>query len=356
MYTGMAMVARQTGDASLLTACRRLWRNIVEKQLYITGGIGQTSAGEAFSFDYDLPNDTVYAETCASIGLVFFANEMLKAERDGNYADIMESALYNTVLAGMSKDGKKFFYVNPLETWPEACDSAPIRRHVKKERQSWFGCACCPPNVSRLLLSLDRYAYHQDGDTVYANLFIGGEVGFEVGGKQIAINVTTEYPHDGKVTFTVTKGGPFTLAVRKPAWCGEGFGHAEKNGFMYITKDWADGESVGFDFNVKAKLMRSNGLVRANAGKVAVTRGPLVYCAEEVDNGANLSALTVGSEFVSDTAGTVKVKGFRDINQHEELYFEDVENVTVPVDVTFTPYYLWGNRGLGEMAVWMRKF
>ena len=148
MATGMADVAAETNDKGLLEACRRLWSNIVSRRMYITGGIGSMAQGEAFSLDYDLPNDTVYAETCASIGLIFFANRMLQIESNSEYADVMERALYNTVIGGMSQDGTKFFYVNPLEVYPHACGKNKNYDHVKPERQGWFGCACCPPNVA----------------------------------------------------------------------------------------------------------------------------------------------------------------------------------------------------------------
>jgi hypothetical protein len=354
MYAGMAAIAAETGDKTLTEACRKLWRNICDKQLYITGGIGQTSIGEAFTFDYDLPNDTVYSETCAAIGLIFFANEMLKNEPDSTYADIMELALYNTVLAGMSKDGKKFFYVNPLETWPEACEKAPVRRHVKDERQGWFACACCPPNVSRLLLSLDKYIYRQKDDTVFVNLFIGSEAEFDINGRNIVISQETEYPHDGKVKITVKKGGNFTLAVRYPHWLNPA--GAE---YSYITKDWADGDVIDFDFAMDVKFIRANAKVRANAGKTAVMRGPLVYCAEECDNGANLSALSVRcgapkTETGYDNAVIVKIPAARDITADENLYYAADKTETEQAEVTLIPYYLWGNRGKGEMAVWLR--
>ena len=159
MCTGMAMLARLDNDEAMLKACKRLWKNIVTKRMYITGGIGSTAIGEAFTADYDLPNDTMYCETCASIGLIFFADNMLKIEHDSQYADVMERALYNAVIDGMALDGKHFFYVNPLEVVPELSKKDPNKSHVKTTRPAWFGCSCCPPNLARLLSSLDEYMY-----------------------------------------------------------------------------------------------------------------------------------------------------------------------------------------------------
>ena len=176
LYSGMAEVASATEDAELFRACERIWDNIVKKQMYVTGAIGATEHGEAFSFDYDLPNDTVYAETCAAIGLIFFARRMFEITKDSKYTDVMERALFNGVISGMSLDGKSFFYVNPLEVNPEACEKDYFKRHVKPVRQKWFGCACCPPNVARLLSSIGGYAFECSEEAIYMNLFVGGQV------------------------------------------------------------------------------------------------------------------------------------------------------------------------------------
>ena len=191
MYAGMADIAAETGDNELMDACRVLWDNIVSKQMYITGGIGSTHHGEAFTFDYDLPNDTIYAETCASIGLIFFANRMLNIEQKSIYADVMERALYNNVLGAMSLDGKRFFYVNPLEVWPEASEKNPGRFHVKPVRQKWFACACCPPNVARLLTSLNNYIYSKNNNTVYT-FYISGEAEIEPENGKLILNRATD--------------------------------------------------------------------------------------------------------------------------------------------------------------------
>lgn len=195
LYSGMADVAMRTGDEGLLEACRRLYRNIADKRLYVTGAIGSTYIGEAFTFDYDLPNDTAYAETCASVGLIFFMKRMLEADGAAEYGDMMERALYNTVLAGMAMDGKSFFYVNPLEVFPEADEKDPSKRHVKTVRQKWFACACCPPNVARLLADLGSYIYRRKGSAVTADLFIGSRLALPGGAELIQ---TSEVPFAGR--------------------------------------------------------------------------------------------------------------------------------------------------------------
>ncbi len=190
----MAEVALVKKDEELLAACKRLWKNITKCRMYITGGIGSTRFGEAFTFDYDLPNDTAYAETCVSIGLIFFANKMLQIEPSNEYADIINLALYNTVLAGMSLDGKSFFYVNPLEVLPEACEKNLDFEAVKPIRQKWFGCACCPPNLARLLTSLGGYIYTVCDNTIYNHLYIASKSDLEVNSAKINLEQIGNYP------------------------------------------------------------------------------------------------------------------------------------------------------------------
>ena len=292
LYSGMADVAMRTGDEGLLEACRRLYRNIADKRLYVTGAIGSTYIGEAFTFDYDLPNDTAYAETCASVGLIFFMKRMLEADGAAEYGDMMERALYNTVLAGMAMDGKSFFYVNPLEVFPEADEKDPSKRHVKTVRQKWFACACCPPNVARLLADLGSYIYRRKGSAVTADLFIGSRLALPGGAELIQ---TSEVPFGGKVTFTLRGAAQgFSLRVRCPEWA-EGVTCTapcrKENGYIAIQKDWQDGDSVTLVFGMEPRRIYANPLVRQDAGKVCLMRGPLVYCLEEADNGANLHLL-----------------------------------------------------------------
>ena len=376
MYTAMADLARETGDQSLLDACRRLWNNIVNKQMYITGGIGSTHHGEAFSFDYDLPNDTIYAETCASIGLIFFAHRMLQIEPHGRYADVMERALYNTVLSSMSRDGRHFFYVNPLEVWPEASVKNPGKRHVKPVRQKWFGCACCPPNVARLLTSLNQYIYSYDKNTVYAHLYIGGEAEIQLESGIIKLKQENRYPWEGKIKFTVTScsAGEVVLALRIPNWCKNwsvavncraAANIGVENGYALVSGCWKAGDEIVLDMELSVELMQANPKVRADAGKVAVQRGPLVYCFEQTDNGENLSALALDlksdissheDSSVLEGAIFLKANGFRtDAGAGGDELYIPYRSDEKEVELKAVPYFMWGNRAPGEMLVWIAK-
>lgn len=222
LYSGMADAARLTGDEEMYAACRRLWDSIVKEKLYVTGGIGGTPAGEAFSFPYDLPNDTAYSETCAAIGLAFFARRMLQIEAKACYGDVLEQALYNTVLAGMALDGKSFFYVNPLEVDPEACRRDEHKRHVQPVRQKWFGCACCPPNIARIASSVGAYAYAHSKDTLYTHLYVGSEISLCLNGRAVDMRLESGFPWEGGVRARLhiedgTCRG--TFAFRIPGWC-----------------------------------------------------------------------------------------------------------------------------------------
>jgi uncharacterized protein len=375
MYTAMADLAAETGDESLLEACRRLWNNIASKQMYVTGGIGSTAHGEAFTFDYDLPNDTVYAETCASIGLVFFAQRMLQLEAKGVYGDVLERALYNTVVSGMAKDGKHFFYVNPLEVWPEASHKNPTRHHVKPVRQKWFGCACCPPNVARLLTSLGQYIYTTSDDTIYTHLYIGGEAKLDVAGSKVKLTQVTNYPWSGDVKLKVSadKESTFTLALRIPGWCrefkiwvnGEELKCREvRDGYVFLTRKWKNGDKVELVLDMSVDIIQANPKVKSNAGKVALQRGPLVYCLEEADNGANLQAITLDiskpitanyEESFLGGAVVLTVEGTReDENSWSEELYKPLQVAEKTVELKAVPYFMWGNREPGEMLVWMR--
>lgn len=381
MYTAMADLAALTGDAGLLEACRRLWANMTGKQMYITGGIGSTHHGEAFSFDHDLPNDTVYAETCASIGLIFFANRMLRLEPRSEYADVMERALYNNVIGSMSQDGKHYFYVNPLEVWPRASDDNPDRRHVKAVRQKWFGCSCCPPNVARLLCSLNDYIYSAspERNTVYTHLFIGSEARFELPGGTVAFKQRSLLPWQGCVQFELTEAqgeGEFAFAVRIPSWCygqavmkinGAESPYETVDGYAVVSRSWAKGDIVEWEPRLEARLIAANPEIRADAGKAAIERGPLVYCLEQVDNGGPISALSVdpAAELrpVQDGAlpgGAIAVEaagyrtgpgGWQTDTPYRPL---DQSPASEQAKLKAVPYFLWGNRQPGEMSVWIR--
>ncbi|MBD2868803.1 glycoside hydrolase family 127 protein [Paenibacillus arenilitoris] len=381
MYTAMADLALLTGDDKLREACERLWDNTTRKQMYITGGIGSTHLGEAFTFDYDLPNDTVYAETCASIGLIFWARRMLRIEAKSDYADVMERALYNNVLGSMSRDGKHFFYVNPLEVWPDASSKNPDRFHVKPVRQKWFGCSCCPPNVARLLSSLNDYIYDvsDHGKTVYTHLFIGSELGFETANRKVTLRQRSELPWSGRVEFAISvsdkANAAFELALRIPDWFQKGLpvlkvngaehAYRVENGYAKLERDWSDGDTLEWLLPLESKLIAANPLIRANAGKAAIQRGPLVYCVEETDNGAPLASISLAEEpnltdrFVSDLLGGCIVVEGDGLAADESEWpadkpYQPLGKRSKPVRFKAIPYYLWGNRKPGEMSVWLR--
>ncbi|HEX2944354.1 MAG TPA: beta-L-arabinofuranosidase domain-containing protein [Clostridia bacterium] len=377
LYSAMADIAAETGDEELKAACRTLWDSITKKRMYITGGIGSTYHGEAFSFDYDLPNDTAYQETCASIGLVFFARRMLKMEPHGEYADIMERALFNSVLSGMGQEGRSFFYVNPLEVLPEACCKDPGKHHVKPVRQKWYGCACCPPNLSRLLASLGGYIYTSTEDTIYVNLYMGNTAQVGICGGEAEISQETSYPWDGKVAFTLGKvpDCEFTLALRIPRWCSEaslyvngekaGYGCETANGYAKLKRCWKAGDRIVLDLPMEPVLISANPNVRENAGKAAIQRGPLVYCLEEADNGKALAGIRIDPaknlecRFEPDFLGGAAViegTAFRTLQSgwENKLYRPLAPEEERETRFTAIPYYLWANRGQGEMLVWCR--
>ena len=387
LYSGMADVARVDGDESLYNACLKLWDNITQKKMYVTGGIGATHMGEAFSFNYDLPNDTAYSETCAAIGLVFFARRMLEIKADRRFADVMERALYNTVLAGMAADGKSFFYVNPLEVYPKACHEDARKFHVKPVRQKWFGCACCPPNIARLLSSLSMYAYTENDDTLFAHLFVGGSVNKYIGrtggrgdaegvsGDCLSFYVTTDMPWQGTTVYGCTNEKPVhgTLAIRIPEWS-RSFkvsgvtGELDestaqlKDGYLYVTRDWKKGDSVKLELSMETEFVAANTEVREDMNKTALRRGPFIYCLEEVDNGAGLHMLSVcvdskPEELMLNIAGTdvvaLRIAGKRRKASDMALYGSLKKPEYEEVELIYVPYYAWNNRGEGEMSVWV---
>ena len=372
LYTGMADVALETNDEVLARACEKLFDNVAFRQMYITGGIGSSAHGESFTFDYDLPNDTCYTETCASIGLVFFANRMLRIRRHHKYGDIIEQALYNGVLSGVSLDGQKFFYVNPLEVWPESANKRNDKRHVRIERQKWFGCACCPPNLARMVASLGEYVYTTDDSGVQVHLYVGSEA--DIRDKGIGLSVHTEYPWDGAVRITVKEARErsFGLSLRIPGWCGDyeisvngnKADFSLKDGYACIMRDWSEGDEVTLLMDMPVKRMRANPELRYNAGKVALMRGPVVYCLEEADNGGILTSLRLPADAalkVTDGSGLfagtklIEADGMRSAPWQGGLYSADSAGTEQKTKLTAVPYFMWNNRGPGEMLVWIRE-
>ena len=385
LYSGMADVARLTQDEELYGACLGIWDSIVKEKLYITGGIGATHLGEAFSYPYDLPNDLAYSESCAAIGLAFFARRMLQIKPRSIYADVMEQALYNTTLAGMALDGKSFFYVNPLEVVPEDCKNDERKQHVKPVRQKWFGCACCPPNIARCVSSVGAYAYTASEKCLYTHLYMSSRVNTVIMGREVSLEVQSSFPWKGDVTATVhvkEKGEPFTLSFRIPGWCrgsysvsvdgkeihpsDEGSGDVkEADGYFYITSDWKDGSVIELKFEAKIRAIMANDRVLENAGKVAFTKGPITYCMEQADNGAKLWEIAVLPEEIDKAGfsfgeiegvkmGLIDVPALR-IRKEEtgELYRDYAPGKEEKLSLRLIPYFAWANRGEGEMRVWI---
>lgn len=370
LYSGMADVAMETGDQSLIDALDRLWDSTTKKRMYVTGGIGSTDTGEAFTFDYHLPNDTVYAETCAAIGLVFLAHRMMQLRPRAEYGDVLERALYGGVLSGVSLDGTRFFYVNPLEVWPQAVDTQEDLRHVKPTRQPWFGCACCPPNVARMIASVGEYILGARGDGLYVHLYAGCEAKATVGGREIPVSVKADYPWSGEVQIAFPQGMAGDLHLRIPGWCGawsvkvndEAAACDVTDGYAKVAGPFAADSRVALSLDMPARRVWANPAVRHDGGKVALMRGPVCYCLEETDNGAGLNRLTLPRDAAltatwrPDLLGGVTVitaDGMRDLDRGD--LYAGTPPTTEAARLTFVPYYAWNNRGDGEMAVWVRE-
>lgn len=379
LYSGMADLAAELNDESLLKACRTLWKNVTRKRMYVTGGIGSSAHQERFTVDYDLPNDRAYTETCAAIGLIFWAHRMLQIEADGEYADVMERALYNGALSGISLDGKSYFYVNPLEVWPDACNHRKDMETVKVARQPWFGCACCPPNIARLLASLGQYIYscNERDKEVFIHLYIGGQAKMVIDGQQTTIEQCTNYPWDGQINITVSleQEAEFTIALRIPGWCNNAsltvngeqipVKTVTEKGYAKIKRVWKEGDRIELNLPMPVEIIRSHPAVRANAGKIAIQRGPVIYCLEEADNGKNLKDIMIPvntaltAHFEPDLLkGVVVITGearrTAPSSYDDELYTNSSFK-QVPVQIKAIPYYAWSNRGPGEMLVWVRE-
>lgn len=370
LATGMADVARETGDETLVSACRRLFESTAMRRMYVTGGVGSSSIGEAFTFDYDLPNDLAYAETCASIALCFFMRAMLQIEPDGRYADVMERALYNTCLAGMSLDGRNFFYVNPLEVDPEASHKDRRKEHVLPVRPQWFGCACCPPNLARFTTSLGKYMFTLGENEIYVNLYTQADAQLKLGGGCVNIKCDTNYPSTGEIALH-TGAGKYALCLRIPGWAksyaltlnGKPVEAKVENGYARIEREFASGDVVRLSLPMQPRRVYANTHVRADIGKVAIMRGPVVYCLEQVDNGALLETLCLerGAQ-LSERVCPDKLGGITEIHacgkrlvSHSDALYSDEAPALEDAPLTFIPYYTWANRGENEMTVFVRE-
>jgi DUF1680 family protein len=358
MYSGMADVAALTGNKIYIAAIDKIWENLVSKKLYLTGGVGARREGEAFGDAYELPNLTSYCETCAAIGNVYTNFRMFLLHGESKYIDVLERTLYNGVLSGISLDGGSFFYPNPLES--------DGRHH----RQPWFGCACCPSNIARFIPSVAGYVYSVKDNDLFVNLYMSNNVNTSVKNGDVKLSVDTNYPWDGEVTL-VLKEAPkkgFELKLRIPGWVrnevvpSDLYTYADKvtpgysvkvngvevhtmlnDGYFCIKRKWKAGDKVELSMEVIPRVVKANPLVKDNEGRIAVEKGPIVYCAEWADNpGINVR------EAVVDKNPSLVVK--RDPNK---LYGID-EIIVDGSDLVLIPYYAWNHRGAGDMSVWIR--
>ncbi|WP_037082586.1 glycoside hydrolase family 127 protein [Neorhizobium vignae] len=364
LYSGMADVATEFGDDSLTDALKILWDDLTTKQMYVTGGIGPAASNEGFTDYYDLPNHNAYAETCAAVGLVMWASRMLGRGPDRLYADIMEQALYNGALSGLAADGATFFYDNPLES------------NGGHHRWTWHRCPCCPPNIARTVAAIGSYMYGVSSNELAVHLYGDSTARLALGSTVVTIAQRTDYPWDGRIAMTIGVDAPasFRLALRMPGWCGEArlsvdgevidAAAVEDKGYLRIDRLWKGGETVVLDLPMDVRALHANPAVRADIGRVALARGPMIYCAEEIDNDKGLHSLILTRDVSEadtasihgfDKAVAIDVKAKREVwsDWHGKLY--DTGKPTLQ-DTTarFLPYYLWDNREPGEMLVWVR--
>lgn len=371
LCTGLARVSRLSEDTELLSACRRLWRDIVRRRMYITGAIGSTVTGESFSYAYDLPNDTNYGETCASVSMSFFARQMLDLEARGEYADVLEKELFNGTISGLALDGQHFFYVNPLQANPVASKGNPGKAHVRTRRAEWFGVACCPANLARLIASVDQYIYSVRDNLILAHQFISNEASFSNG---VKISQWSEFPWDGDVYYNVyvPESAETRLGLRIPAWSSSNFTlrvngtevqHDVVDGFIYL--DLAAGKTrIDLVLDMSVKFFQANNRVEEDSGQIAVQRGPIVYCAEESDNPAPLwlTRITDGDpsyQYDSELLGGVGVidvpaRREQQDGDTEPLYREASVRPDEDTRLRLVPYFSWANREDGQMRVWQR--
>ena len=358
LYCAMADLALKTGDIRLKKACEDIFDNIAEKRMYITGGIGSSQEGEAFTVDYDLPNEISYTESCAALGLALFANRMLLLDPDSKYADVVERAVYNGFMSSISLDGKSFFYTNPLEIIPihhtrDVSVAGKSRWLPIMSRQEVFDCSCCPPNIVRFIPSIANLAYTKNEDTLFIHQYMDSVSDIEIGGKKVRVTQKTAYPVDGKVQILV-EGGDINIAVRIPDWCDSYKGETKK-GYAYL--ELKENSPVELDFKMEPVFIEADPRVLDNCGKYAVQRGPVVYCMEGVDNGEGLRDIRLDSkcEFtVEDSkeflAPTLKIKAYRK-EKSPTLYRKKTDNY-VETEATLIPYFAFANRGETEMQIW----
>lgn len=370
MYSGMADVAAITGDSSYIKAIDKIWDNIVSKKIYITGGIGAHHAGEAFGNNYELPNLSAYCETCAAIGNVYMNYRLFLLHGDAKYFDVLERTLYNGLISGVSLDGGSFFYPNPLSS------------NGKYSRKPWFGCACCPSNVSRFIPSLPGYVYAVKNDQVYVNLYLSNKAELKVDKKKILLEQETGYPWNGDIRLKITQGNQdFTMKLRIPGWVrgnvlpSDLYSYADNqkpayqvsvngqtvesdvnDGYLSIARKWKKGDVVEVHFDMIPRIVKANPKVEADHGRVAVERGPIVYCAEWPDNRFNVHSILLNQHpQFKVTDKPELLYGIRQITTDAQALSYDKAGklVTKDVELTLIPYYAWAHRGEGDMEVWL---
>jgi DUF1680 family protein len=340
LYCGMADVAALKNDTGYIAAMDRLWDDVVHRNMYITGGIGSSRDNEGFTEDYDLPNLDAYCETCASVGMVLWNQRMNQLTGDSKYIDVLERSLYNGALAGISLGGDRFFYVNPLESKGD------------HHRQEWYGCACCPSQLSRFLPSIGNYIYASSDDALWVNLYIGNTGQIRIGETDILLTQETDYPWDGSVKLTISTSQPLEkeIRLRIPNWCktydlsinGKRINVSEEKGYAVI-KDWKSQDVIALDMDMPVEIVAADPHVKENFGKRAIQRGPLVYCMEEIDNPEYFDQIqlspstTFQTAFVSDILNGIKT----------------IKTNGRAQSATFIPYYAWDNRKAGKMRVWI---
>ncbi|MFL2807848.1 MAG: glycoside hydrolase family 127 protein [bacterium] len=369
MYTAMADLARIKKDSKMLRTCKSLWRNIIDRRLYVHGGVGSSHIGERFTFDYDLPNDIAYAETCASIALMFFAERLSRIERNSEYADIIEKALYNTILASTSANGKGFFYDNYLECIPEFLVFQQRRHGIRDE---YHTCSCCPPNINRLIADLGKYIYSSCSDGINVHQYISSESCFEIDGDAVHLKQLSGFPWEGssKLTLNKVSGKEFSLFIRVPEWDqnmkvginGNKVSFKKIKGYAQIKRTWKEGDEVSLSFNLKPRVVRSLSKVRYNVQRACVFRGPLLYCIESIDNGPYLNQILMNQdqklEAVDDEIfeGCISITGdMIRLNDSTDVLYSSSKPELHKTKVKLIPYFLWANRGENEMLVWINE-
>lgn len=372
LYSAMADIAYEYNDGEMLDACKRIFDNISHRRMYITGGIGSSKFGEAFTLDWDLPNKTAYTETCAAISLAFFAHRMTKCDLDSKYGDVFERVIYNAFPAGVSLDGSSFFYSDPIETTPRLRSRNSARPDVsnefpKPQRSKVFDTSCCPPNITRFTAGMGEYIYFFDDEKIVTDQFVSSKAEINIGGKTAKIETVTEYPKNGNVCIKVENAEGKKLFVRIPGWCteftvvagGKNAEFTEQNGYAVfdVTSELF---IVEFNFEMSTRLIQSDPRLDDCAGKYAVMRGPVVYCVESVDNGENIHALLINADKpnfkVADDDGmlnTVIASGRRKKAPEGVLYFASDEAVYEETEIKLIPYYCIENRGECEMCIWL---